>query len=68
MKCVILDFCTNNVDIVTVPDDVVARINWVETNESEDDANYIIEAWLSSTYRVDDISYMYGEDMGINFK
>ena len=68
MKCVILDFCTNNVDIVTVPDDVVARINWIETNESEDDANDIIEAWLSSTYHVDDISYMYGEDMGINFK
>lgn len=68
MKCVILDFCTNNVDIVTVPDDVVARINWVETNESEDDANDIIEAWLSSTYRVDDISYMYDEDMRINFK
>lgn len=68
MKCVILDFCTSNVDIVTVPDDVVARINWVETHKSEDDANDIMEAWLSSIYRLDDINYMYGENMEINFK
>lgn len=65
MKCVVLDYSKGNVDVLTIPEKDLEEFKKDTRDQDESD---FVEEWLSDKYNLNEINFMYGENISINFK